>query len=116
MSVYYFQNATAALTGRPQCSPLQLSRRQIEVLRLLGEGLSTKLIARALGISGHTVKQHTQCVLAELGAVSRLQAVIYAHRRGILSFDSRAEEPAGARAAVGVGAGFVPLPAARGKD
>lgn len=100
MSVYYLQNATAP-AGSEQCSPFHLSRRQIEVLGLLGEGLSNKLIARALGISDHTVKQHIQCVLAELGAASRLQAVIYAHRRGLLPFNSASTPSPGGAIAVG---------------
>ena len=74
-------------------APVHLSPRQIEVLRLLGEGLSNKQIARLLGITDGTVKQHLQCVLEELGAVNRLQAVIYAYRRGLLHFGAEDAAP-----------------------
>ena len=87
MSVYYLQNATAVPPGSVQHSSFHLSPRQIDVLRLLGDGLSNKQIGRVLGISSQTVKQHIQCVLEELGAANRLQAVVFAYRRGILAFD-----------------------------
>ena len=66
MSVHYLQNTTAAAATLARRGPIYLSPRQIEVLRLLGEGLSNKLIARALGISDHTVKQHAQCVMDDV--------------------------------------------------
>lgn len=88
MSVYYLQNATAVPPNRAQVRAFHLSPRQIDVLRLLGDGLSNKEIGRALGISYQTVKQHIQCVLEELGAANRLQAVVFAYRRGILRFDT----------------------------
>ncbi len=116
MSVHYLQNTSAAPATLTQCSSIHLSPRQIEVLRLLGEGLSNKRIARALGISDHTVKQHIQCVMEELGAVSRLQAVIYAYRRGILALDSGAAAPAGAAFGLAVGAGRGPLLVSGGND
>jgi len=109
MSVHYLQNTAAAPASLAQRRPVRLSPRQIEVLRLLGEGLSNKLIARALGISDCTVKQHIQCVMQELGAVSRLQAVIYAYRLGILPLHGAAAAPAAAGHGIAAGAGRVPL-------
>lgn len=88
MSVYYLQNPASTSSIFPPRAPFHLSPRQLDVLRLLGEGLSNKQIGRLLGITDGTVKQHIQCVLEELGAVNRLQAVIYAYRRGILSPES----------------------------
>jgi len=61
-----------------------LSGRELEVLDLLAEGLSNKLIAHALNISGHTVKTHVASIFAKLGASSRTEAVSQAIRRGLV--------------------------------
>ena len=61
-----------------------LSNREREVLDLIAEGLSNKLIAHRLGISEHTVKTHTASILAKLGAASRTEAVSQAIRRGLV--------------------------------
>lgn len=61
-----------------------LTPRQLEVLSLLCEGLPNKLICRRLNISAGTVKIHISCILRELGVTSRLQAVVSAHRCGLL--------------------------------
>lgn len=61
-----------------------LTAREREVLGHIAEGLSNKLIARALGISEHTVKFHVNAVMARLGAQSRTEAVVRAARRGLL--------------------------------
>ena len=64
---------------------LHLTPRQLEVLVLLGEGLPNKLICRQLNISAGTVKVHISCILRELGVTSRLQAVVWARRHGLLA-------------------------------
>jgi DNA-binding NarL/FixJ family response regulator len=84
MSAYCMQTPAEAPETVLPPKPVHLSRRQQEVLVLLGEGLSNKRIARALDITEGTVKQHIKCVLDELGASNRLQAVIYAYRKGAL--------------------------------
>jgi DNA-binding NarL/FixJ family response regulator len=61
-----------------------LSDRELEVLNLIAEGQSNKLIAHALGISEHTVKTHVASILAKLGAASRTEAVSQAIRRGLV--------------------------------
>lgn len=61
-----------------------LSNRELEVLDLLAEGLSNKLIAHRLSISEHTVKTHVASIFAKLGAVSRTEAVSQAIRRGLV--------------------------------
>ena len=75
----------------PQARPVSgvlaepLSEREIEVLDLIAEGLSNKLIAYRLGISEHTVKTHVASILAKLGAASRTEAVSQAIRRGLVN-------------------------------
>jgi DNA-binding NarL/FixJ family response regulator len=61
-----------------------LSHRELEVLDLLAEGLSNKLIAHALNISEHTVKTHVASIFAKLGASSRTEAASQAIRRGLV--------------------------------
>jgi len=61
-----------------------LSDRELEVLNLIAEGLSNKLIAEGLGISEHTVKTHVTAILTKLGAASRTEAVSQAIRRGLV--------------------------------
>jgi NarL family two-component system response regulator YdfI len=61
-----------------------LTGRELEVLDLVAEGLSNKLIAHRLGISEHTVKTHVASIFAKLGASSRTEAVSRAIRRGLV--------------------------------
>jgi DNA-binding NarL/FixJ family response regulator len=62
-----------------------LTKRELEVLRLLSEGLSQKEIASSLVISSKTVAAHIQHILGKLGVHSRAQAVAHAYRRGLLN-------------------------------
>jgi NarL family two-component system response regulator YdfI len=61
-----------------------LSGREMEVLDLVAEGLSNKLIAHRLNISEHTVKTHVASIFVKLGASSRTEAVSQAIRRGLV--------------------------------
>ena len=61
-----------------------LTARELEVLALLAEGASNKLIGRRLGISAHTAKYHVASLLEKLDAVSRTDAVAQAARIGVL--------------------------------
>jgi DNA-binding NarL/FixJ family response regulator len=62
-----------------------LTKRELEVLLLLSEGLSQKEIAASLVISSKTVAAHIQHILGKLGVHSRAQAVAQAYRRGLLN-------------------------------
>lgn len=62
---------------------LGLSPRQVDVLKLLVEGKSNKLIARDLAMSESTVKTHLEALFRRLGANSRTQAVVAAARLGL---------------------------------
>jgi DNA-binding NarL/FixJ family response regulator len=62
-----------------------LTRREIQVLMLLAEGLSNARISEALFIGPNTLRNHVQNVLIKLGAHTRLEAVAVAHREGIIS-------------------------------
>ena len=64
-------------------SPLPLTGRQLDVLRLIVKGMANKEIARHLRIAKDTVKQHAKAVYAALGIATRSQAAHAAERRGI---------------------------------
>ena len=61
----------------------ELSVRELEVLRLIARGMENAEIAQELSISPRTAKNHVSNILAKLGLPSRIQAAIYAVRRGI---------------------------------
>jgi DNA-binding NarL/FixJ family response regulator len=61
-----------------------LTPREIEVLKLLADGVSNQQIAEKLVLSMHTVRNHVQNVITKLGAHSKLEAVATAVREGII--------------------------------
>lgn len=75
----------AAASGVTLDLDLPLTARELEVLALLAEGASNKLIARRLGISTHTAKFHVASLLEKLDAVSRTDAVAHAARIGVIN-------------------------------
>ncbi len=68
----------------PQAAEIEhLSARELDVLRLIARGLENSEIAKNLGISPRTVKNHVSNILSKLGLPSRIQAATYAVRRGL---------------------------------
>jgi len=61
-----------------------LTRRELEILRLVAEGLSNPRIGKRLFVSDHTVHRHLANILGKLGVSSRAAAVAQATRRGLL--------------------------------
>lgn len=79
--------AAAAIVARdPRVMPddIALTQRELDVLALMAEGASNKMIARQLGISVHTVKFHVGSLLDKLDATGRTDAVAHAARRGVI--------------------------------
>jgi DNA-binding NarL/FixJ family response regulator len=68
-----------------------LSNREIEVLDEIAQGNSNKEIARVLGISDQTVKNHITSILRKLAVNDRTQAVVYAIRHGWIKMDEIAK-------------------------
>jgi len=62
-----------------------LTRREVQVLELLAEGLANKAIADRLAISDQTVKFHVAAILGKLGVANRTEAVRAAARRGLIA-------------------------------
>ncbi|MFK4510283.1 helix-turn-helix transcriptional regulator [Bradyrhizobium daqingense] len=79
--------AAATVVARdPRVMPddIALTQRELDVLALMAEGASNKMIARQLGISVHTVKFHVGSLLDKLDATGRTDAVAHAARRGVI--------------------------------
>jgi DNA-binding NarL/FixJ family response regulator len=69
---------------RAAAGGLDLSARELQVIRLICEGADNATIGRELSISRHTAKQHVTNILTKLGVDSRVQAAVYAVRTGLI--------------------------------
>lgn len=66
-------------------APLEeLSGREVQVLRLIAQGLTNREIGRQLSLSEHTIKGHVKEILAKLGVRNRVAAVLRAKERGLI--------------------------------
>ncbi len=68
----------------PQAPEAALTRRELEILRLLADGLDTAAVGERLHVSRATVRNHVQNVFAKLGVHNRLAAVAYATKHRLL--------------------------------
>jgi DNA-binding NarL/FixJ family response regulator len=66
---------------------VDLTEREVEVLRLAAKGLRNRAIAQAIGRTEETVKVHLKHVMAKLGGEDRTEAVTLALQRGIIHLD-----------------------------
>lgn len=78
------QIATSMTTGRQERGQ-ELTAREMEVLRGVTAGKTNKGIAEALQISEKTVEKHMDSILGKLKVASRVEAAVYAVRRGWIS-------------------------------
>jgi DNA-binding NarL/FixJ family response regulator len=77
---------TGAL-GTPQRKgdlEVNLTKRELEVLRLLSDGATNKDIAEKLHISPETVKEHVKHILSKIGVTDRTQAAVWAVRNSVI--------------------------------
>lgn len=87
---FHVENADALLPlltaarAAPTTPAEHLTPREVEVLTMMAEGSGNKAIARALGISEHTVKFHVGSIMAKLNASSRTEAVTLGLRQGLI--------------------------------
>ena len=77
--------AQGTLAPVPPPAPDGLSRRELEVLRLVAIGRSNRAIGEGLFISPNTVANHVRCILAKTGSANRTEAAAYASRHGLLA-------------------------------
>ena len=92
----YFHQSIARLLFREPLAPAEqeakceeLTDREMEILRLIAQGLSNEEIAERLVIARSTVGVHIGRILGKLGLANRTQAALYALRTGIASLDSK---------------------------
>lgn len=78
------QHLAAGEVIRPPVRGEQVTRRELELLFWVREGLNNQQIAEQLGISALTVKNHIQKILRKLGAANRTQAVALAMNQQLL--------------------------------
>jgi DNA-binding NarL/FixJ family response regulator len=71
-------------TGGERDALAALSERELEVVRLVAEGLSNKEISARLSLSDKTVKNHISHILAKMNLTARTQVAVYAIRAGLV--------------------------------
>ena len=70
-------------------TPEPLTEREVEVLRLVAQGLDNREIAERLSIGQATVRTHLDNILSKLHLANRVQATLYALRQGLTSLDDK---------------------------
>ena len=78
-------DAAGGSPKRPISRPAGLSDREIEVLRLVAQGLSNREVARRLYISPRTAEHHVQHIYTKIGVSSRAAAALFGMEHGLLS-------------------------------
>ena len=96
MVIHIFRDVTAskellALVHERLSAPVDgdqaavpLTRRELEILRLMAGGARTKILAERLHVSPATVRNHVQNIFGKMGVHSRLEAVAFANQRRLL--------------------------------
>lgn len=92
-NVMHFAPRTAA--ARPAAAPpVELTSRELEILRLVAAGRSNSRIAKTLWVTEQTVKFHLSNVYRKLGLANRTEAAHYAHLHGLVEAVSAEAGPA----------------------
>lgn len=83
---YFSRDAMAQIIRgqRPDADRPQVSDREVQVLQSLADGLSIPAIARQLGLSQHTVRNHLRAIMAKLDVHTSLDAVVHGARAGLI--------------------------------
>jgi DNA-binding NarL/FixJ family response regulator len=76
--------AGAAVQPVIEALPDGMSAREVQVLRLVANGLSNREIGESLHISQHTAANHVRSILAKTGCANRTEAASYAHGRHLV--------------------------------
>ena len=82
-----FAAMSKATEEKPQMPAPRLTEREMEVLRLVAQGLNNRDIAAKLFISENTVKNHIRNILDKLHLHSRMEAVVYAVREKMIEIN-----------------------------
>jgi two-component system, NarL family, response regulator NreC len=74
-------------TGKPDPDYERLTPREKQILEMVAQGKSNKVIADLLGLSENTVSVHRANLMAELGIHRTTELIVWAAKRGLVSFD-----------------------------
>lgn len=74
-------------------SPFPLTMREIDVLRLLAQGLDNDAIAERLALTKRTVQNHVSAIYGKLGVTTRAEAVLYAIQHQLVQVPSKGKPP-----------------------
>jgi DNA-binding NarL/FixJ family response regulator len=74
----------AADVARPEAAMPPLPRADIEILRLLADGLTTDAVARRVGLSERTVRRRLRTMADSVGVATTMELVVYAVRAGLI--------------------------------
>ncbi len=77
------EGTSGTRASAPRPAPLSVTRRELEILQLVADGLSNKEIGRRLSITEGTVKNHVHNALEKLHVANRVQAAAYIVRQGL---------------------------------
>lgn len=88
------QDSTGPFIEDPEGHFLPLSPREMEILEHVTHGMINKEIAKKLGISQQTVKNHMTSILKKLNVKDRTQAALTAYRRGWVRIDNDSQQEA----------------------
>lgn len=75
---------TPFIKNDPKSGHTKLSKREVQILKMVKDGLLSKEISSSLDISLHTVNKHRQRVLEKLGANNSLEAILFATKLGLV--------------------------------
>ena len=79
-----YEKVLASMKDRSSNPSVELTPRELQVLRHIGYGLSNEEIANSLEISVETVKEHVQNILRKMGVQDRTQAAVWAVKQGLV--------------------------------
>ncbi|HET7688782.1 MAG TPA: response regulator transcription factor, partial [Nocardioidaceae bacterium] len=82
-----FTNLAKRATDRQQVPVPRLTDRELDVLRLVAQGITNREIAEQLFIAENTVKNHVRNILEKLHLHSRMEAVLYAVREKLFELE-----------------------------
>ncbi len=78
-------NASKGESSKHSCEPVSISERELEILQLVAQGLTTKQIAEKIHLSFHTVMTHRKNMMGKLGITNTAGLIIYAVRENLIS-------------------------------
>ena len=82
----YINNTGDFVLNEKEMASLGISKRELEVLQLMAEGLSNDEIATRLFVSLNTIKTHTSKLFEKLDVKSRVGLAMYAIKNGLVTF------------------------------